>query len=136
LIDLFGFYTIEIIGNIAEKIEEKGMKLRSYDKIINFAYYNSKSGHLFVSLVNLNHLIMISTTAKEVVWTLPNMGHERPLCAYSDQDKLIVCYDSNKVVVFDLLNRRLHDWSKRNNDKFPKNYLSRFNRIVGITALS
>ena len=62
------------------------------------------------------------------------MNKELPLCLQADQDKLVACYDSNKVVIYDLLNHRLHDWSKRN--KFPQNYLNRYNRIVGIAQLT
>lgn len=35
-------------------------------------------------------------------------------------------------MAFDLLNKQIHDWSKANMDKFPANFLNRYNRIVGI----
>lgn len=31
---------------------------------------------------------------------------------------------------------RLHDWSLANMNKFPSNFLNRYNRIVGITQVS
>lgn len=71
-----------------------------------------------------------------MLWNLPKLDKDIPLCAHSDQDKLIVCYDSNKIAVFDLLNFRMHEWSRRNLDKFPQNFLNRFNRIVGITPIN
>lgn len=30
----------------------------------------------------------------------------------------------------------MHDWSRKNMSAFPQNFLNRYNRIVGITALS
>lgn len=117
-------------------LEEASKKVRSYDKVVNFVHFNSKSGHLFVSFLNLSNFIMIDTTHKKLVWNLPSIGKDVPLCAHSDQDKLVVCYDSNQIAVFDLLNHKMHDWSKRNMDKIPKNFLNRFNRIVGITQIS
>jgi len=59
----------------------------------------------------------------------------RPLSLHADQDKLVVCYDTNQVTVFDLINKRVHDWSKRN-ATLPANFLNRFNRIVGVTQVS
>jgi hypothetical protein len=80
---------------------------------------------------------MFDMTAKKIVWNIPRMEKDRPLCAHSDQDKLVVAYDSNKIVVFDLLNHRLHDWSRRNPaSSFPSNFLNRFNRIFGITQVA
>jgi hypothetical protein len=39
--------------------------------------------------------------------------------------------------VLDLLNKRIHDWSKRNYaDRLPANFLNRYNRIVGITQVT
>lgn len=47
-------------------------------------------------------------------------------------DKLVAAYDSNKVVVFDTINRKLHQWTLDNLQRLPKNFLSRYNRILGI----
>jgi hypothetical protein len=72
-----------------------------------------------------------------VTWVLPTLKDSLPLCAHSDQDKLIIAYDTNKILVLDLLNKRIHDWSRKNPaDKFPMNFLNRYNRIVGITQVS
>ena len=51
-------------------------------------------------------------------------------------DKLIVAYDTNKVVVFDTINRKLHQWTVDNLSKLPQNWLTRYNRILGIVQLS
>jgi transketolase len=56
-----------------------------------------------------------------------------PLAIHSDMDKLIMAYDSNKIAVFDTINKRLHPWTLQNMDKMPENFLRRYNRIVGIT---
>jgi hypothetical protein len=80
---------------------------------------------------------MYDITGKKLIWNLPKLDKDVPLCAYSTQDLLLVCYDSNKVQVYDILNHRLHDWSRKNpTNKFPTNFLNRFNRIIGITQLS
>lgn len=111
--------------------------MRSYDKIVGFVHFNPKTGHLFVSLANSGLFVMFDIPTKKIVWNIPKVEKDRPLCAYSDQDKLIVAYDSNKILVFDLLNHKLHDWSRRNPPStFPPNFLNRFNRIVGLTCIS
>lgn len=136
-VDLGEDFKIETITNCTELLESSGIKVRSYDKIVNFMHFNSKSGHLFISFFSLSAFLMIDTNSKnKLIWNLPRLEKDVPLCAHSDQDKLVVCYDSNKVQVFDLLNKKIHDWSKRNMDKFPQNFLNRFNRFVGITAVS
>jgi len=127
-------YKITDLGNLVEQIEEK---VRSYDKIVGFVHFNPKTGHLFVSFANSGLFVMFDIPTRKIVWNIPKVEKDRPLCAYSDQDKLIVAYDSNKILVYDLLNHKLHDWSRRNPpSNFPSNFLNRFNRIIGITSIS
>ena len=56
------------------------------------------------------------------------------LCLASDVDKLLVVFDSNQLVLFDMLNQKLHDWSKET--KLPSNFLNRYNRIIGAEILT
>ena len=51
-------------------------------------------------------------------------------------DKLVVAYDSNKIAVFDLLNKQLHPWTVKNIKKFPRNFLNRYNRFVGAIPIN
>jgi hypothetical protein len=51
-------------------------------------------------------------------------------------DKLLVVYDTNQIVVFDTINRKLHEWSIENMNKLPANYLRRYNRVIGVVQLS
>ena len=48
----------------------------------------------------------------------------------------MVGYNSNKLCVFDLNQKQLHEWSKKNLMNFPANFLQRYNRIQGILQLS
>ncbi len=67
---------------------------------------------------------------------LPSIEGGVPLCAVSDQDKMVVCYDKeNRVVVYDIINKRVHEWSKRN-ERMPENFTNRYNRITGIVQIS
>ena len=61
-----------------------------------------------------------------------------PLCmtVCPEAEKIVVAYDSNKIQVLDINNRCLHQWTHKNDNHFPKNFLSRFNRLIGVTALS
>lgn len=42
-----------------------------------------------------------------------------PLAVHSDMDKLVIAYDSNKLAVFDTINKRLHPWTLKNMEKMP-----------------
>jgi len=53
-----------------------------------------------------------------------------------DSEKMVVGYDSNKIMVFDIHNKCLHPWTRANDSHFPQNFLKRFNKFVGATALS
>jgi len=127
-VKLAGDFKAEALGSAAQA------GTRSYDRVATVAHFNSQTAHLFLACADLS-LAMLDTTSAplKLLWTLPSMG--RPLSMHADQDKLVVCYDTNHVVVFDLLNHRVHEWSKRN-AVFPANFLNRFNRIVGVTQLS
>ena len=130
-VKLAGDFKVEALGSVAPFLPEA----RSYDRIVNLAHFNSKTGNLFLSFANLALLMLDTTASLKLLWTLPSMGRDQPLSLHADQDKLLVCYDSNRLALFDLLNHRLHDWSKKNAE-LPPNFLNRFNRIVGITQLT
>lgn len=70
-------------------------------------------------------------------WQLPDLSSELglPLSIFSDMDKILLAYDSNKILILDSINRKLHPWSLKNMQKIPVNFLKRYNRIVGITQL-
>ena len=53
-----------------------------------------------------------------------------------DSEKMVVGYDSNKIMVLDIHNKCLHPWSRNNDHRFPQNFLNRFNKFIGATALS
>ena len=51
-------------------------------------------------------------------------------------DKLLVGYNSNKIAIFDLLNRQLHPWTTENLDRIPRNFLNRYNKFSACIQLS
>lgn len=71
-------------------------------------------------------------------WALPNMSKSMgiPLCVTSDMDKIVFVHDSNKISILDVVNRRLHPWMKQQANRFPANWLNRYNRLVGINQLT
>ncbi|CDW74499.1 u3 small nucleolar rnaassociated protein [Stylonychia lemnae] len=131
-------YTVKELFNLNEKLVDSlnNVTLKNYDKIINFISFNCTSHKLYVSFANLQFFAEFDLTKQQLSWNLPMIENSLSLCAHSDQDKLIVAYDSNKVTVFDLNNKKIHSWSAANQDKFPQNYLTRFNRTVGIAQVS
>ena len=83
-------------------------KLRRNDKIIVASHLNPTSNLLTLSMVNHSFNAVFDLTAGQLFWHLPNLGMGLPLCMTSDMDKLTMVYDSNKIALFDLINRRLH----------------------------
>ena len=61
-----------------------------------------------------------------------------PLCMTicPEAEKMVLAYDNNKIKVLDINNKCLHPWTHRNDSLFPPNFLSRYNRLIGATALS
>jgi len=49
---------------------------------------------------------------------------------------MVVAFDSNKIMVYDINNKCLHPWTRENDNLFPQNFLKRYNRLIGATALS
>lgn len=47
-----------------------------------------------------------------------------------------MAYDSNKIMLYDLLNKKIHSWSQKYSDRIPQNFLSRYNRMIGIVQIS
>lgn len=93
--------------NIEEvtKKQTQGLKLKSNDKIVKFCSFNAQSQKLFISFVKFSLFTVIDLKAKSMYWNLPSMGRAIPLCCHSDLDNLVVAYDTNKIVVFDLHNK-------------------------------
>ena len=85
-------------------------------------------------------LFKIQEGSSQHFWSLPKPVGKRAvglsLSICPQLEKLVVAYDSNHIQVFDLLNKCLHAWSRTNGDRFPSNFLSRFNRLVGVTTLT
>lgn len=106
-------------------------KFRTYDRVVRFCQFNSVTGLLFVAFAKQEFQV-IDISNPKYTWALPIVENSLALCCLSDQDKLVVAYDNNQVVVYDLLNKKLHEWSKTHMDKLPKNFLNRYNRMVGI----
>ena len=102
------------------------------------AHLNAQSKFLTLSFLHAKLFIVIDLNEKDKIhWSLPILASAGiPLTMTSDVDKLLVAYDSNKVGVFDLINKQLHPWTVKNISKFPKNFLSRYNRFIGATKVS
>ncbi|MFO0117555.1 MAG: hypothetical protein ACK521_08045 [bacterium] len=114
-------------------------KLKPLDRIVRLLHVNTASRRLLMVLADPSLLPVVNFSQKmaKVEWNLPHMQDcGTPLCATSDLDKLLVAYDSNKIVVFDLLNLRLHEWTKLHVDRLPSNFLNRYNRIIGCVGVS
>lgn len=81
---------------------------------------------------------MYDLTKNELYWQIPKTPSEIPLCATSspDGEKLLIAYSSNKIRIFDIMNKCLHPWSRKNDELFPHNFLIRYNRLIGATSLS
>lgn len=120
-IHLSDSYKVESLFNVADQLEISGFKVRSYDKVLNFAAFNPATSHLFLSFANLSSNLLFSLTSKTpLIWTLPASATlATPLCAHLDQDTLLLAYDSNHISAFDILNHRLHDWTRKNGNSFP-----------------
>ena len=110
-------------------------KIRKYDKIFNLVEF--RNNFLIIYFVNDDMFFMFDLDKKSIYWNLPKIqGFALTLTICPDQEKMVVAYDTNRIMVFDINNRCLHSWSRRNDELFPKNFLKRYNRMIGSTALS
>ena len=64
--------------------------------------------------------LMFDLDKKCIYWTLPKIkGIPLTLTVCPDQEKMVAAYDTNRIMVFDINNKCLHPWSRRNDDLFP-----------------
>ena len=100
--------------------KESSSKLRAYDKIVINGHFNAQSNFLTLALIHSKLFFVVDLNHKDKIeWSLPILaGTGVPLTMTSDMDKLIVAYDSNKVGVFDLVNKQLHSWTVKNITKY------------------
>lgn len=123
----------------ARTLQRSLPKLKPLDRIVRLFHVNPVSRRLLLVLADPSLLPVVDFSSKQpkVEWTLPYMQDcGTPLCVTSDLDKLLVVYDSNKITVFNLLNQRLHEWTKQHIDRMPANFLNRYNRMVGCVSVS
>ena len=133
--------------------------------IFNIVDFNPKclQGLLTINFIHSEMLYMFQTNPpnaatqsklnqnNHLYWKLPNNNSEHDfklesrsisdeiaLCmtVCPENDKMVIGYDSNKIKVFDIYNKCFHSWTKQNDNLFPENFLSRYNRLIGVTALS
>ena len=109
---------------------------RKYDRILTLVHFDQQ--FLTVGFLKDNGLAMYDLTKNTPYWQIPKTPSEIPLCATSspDGEKLLIAYSSNKIRIFDIMNKCLHPWSRKNDELFPQNFLSRYNRLIGATSLS
>lgn len=108
-------------------------KSKKYDKIFNLASINNN----YLTVGFAKEFVMFEIDKKGVYWNLPKIkGVPLTLTVCPDQEKMVVAYDTNRIMVFDIHNKCLHPWSRHNDDLFPQNFLKRYNRMIGSTALS
>ena len=93
------------------------------------------AGKVTIVFLNSKLSAVFDLAKDQLYWQLPDMSSDlgQPLEVLSDMDKLVLTYDSNKILVLDTINRKLHPWSLKNLQKIPNNFLRRYNRLVGIT---
>lgn len=93
-------------------------KIRKYDQIFNLVEF--RNNFLIINFVNDDMFCMFDLDKKSVYWNLPKIqGFALTLTICPDQEKMVVAYDSNRIMVFDINNRCLHPWSRKNDELFP-----------------
>lgn len=111
-------------------------KMRLYDKVVLKANYNPNNHYLTLIFANPTFNGIYNLLSSALYWQLPQVVKGLALSLCSDMDKLLVVYDTNQIVVFDTINRKLNEWSIENMNKLPANYLRRYNRVIGVVQLS
>ena len=71
------------------------------------AHLNAHSKFLTLSFLHAKLFLVIDLNEQDKIhWSLPILASAGvPLAMASDMDKLLVAYDSNKVGIFDLINK-------------------------------
>ena len=112
--------------------------MRLYDKVVSLVDLNVDAGQLTIVFLNSKLTAIFDLAKDSLYWQLPDLSLDLglPLSILSDMDKILMAYDSNKILILDSINRKLHPWSLKNMHKIPLNFLKRYNRIVGITQLA
>ena len=116
--------------------------------ILSRAHFDLKhQSKLIVSLVNSDYTFLFDLQGLEkctpewkLIKLLSNNGKAapHPLCftICPDQEKIVVGFDDNRLLVLDIHGKCLNQWSKVNNERFPSNFLKRYNRYIDITPVS
>lgn len=133
------------LGSLSQQLKVSlQTKLRKYDNLLSFAQFNPENNMLTTNLASHGVCLFTINLNKEdglnLFWKLPHPGNasSQALCVTTcpQLEKMVVAYDSNLLLAYDLNNKCLHDWSRRNHDSFPHNFLTRYNRLVGLVSLS
>ena len=93
-----------------------------YDTIFNFACYNESTGLLAVNFINSEMMFVFRISnieSSNLYWELPKLTSESSLNPLAlcmtfcpENEKAVVAYDTNKIMVFDINNKCLHNWSR------------------------
>mmetsp|Transcript_4020 Transcript_4020/g.6030 ORF Transcript_4020/g.6030 Transcript_4020/m.6030 type:complete len:273 (-) Transcript_4020:224-1042(-) len=132
---------------ISSSMASQNKKLRRYDQVVNRVYFDeAHQNKLVLSLANadLSFLFNLDLQSEQptakLAWKLlrPEGSSSLPLvfAICPESERLVVGYDDNRLVVLNLLDFGLHEWSKVNHDRIPKNFLRRYNRFTGALSLS
>lgn len=98
-----------------------------------FEEEKSKTKLLALSSLNCN-LIVVNLSQGSVDDSYPHPSVFLTQLKFLNKDTLLTIGEDNKFFLVDVENKKFSDWTNKNINNFPKNYLRWYNKIMGVTS--
>lgn len=118
----------DIKKQITESISLDG--LANQEIILSCDYLENS---LAFSTLNKN-LIFVNLKNKNVEYSLPHPDEYLTQLKFLNNETLITVGEDNKFFLVDIKNKKFTQWTNKNINNFPKNYLRWYNKIMGVTC--
>lgn len=108
--------------------------MKQNEIILNSDYFeNEKERYIAFSTLNKN-LILVNLKKSIVEYSLPNSLVYTTQIKFLNKDILLAVGEDNKFLLINVNEMKFTEWTNKNINKFPKNYLTWYNKIMGVAA--
>ena len=109
-------------------------EMKQNEIILNSDYFeNEKERYIAFSTLNKN-LILVNLKKSIVEYSLPNSLVYTTQIKFLNKDILLAVGEDNKFLLINVNEMKFTEWTNKNINKFPKNYLTWYNKIMGVAA--
>ncbi len=135
--DSNGLVLVDQINSAIHKYDIKKeiidtIKLNTEEDIFLACDYNNETSNCVISTLR-KKLILADLNKNSVDFSLPHLSDFITQLKFKDKLTILAVAENNMFYLLSTKSKKFSDWTNKNLNNFPKNYLKWYNKIMGVT---